>query len=337
MRAVVLSEVGSVENLRTVEREVPVPGSGQVRVALKTAALNHRDVWICHGLYPGMQLDCILGSDGAGVVEAVGPDVDANWLDQPVMVYPARCWGDEESAPQSEFRVLGMPDDGTFAEYLCCDVKNLVLKPDYLSFKQAAALPLGGLTAWRAVASRAQVKAGENVLVTGAGGGVSSFAIRWAVALGAQVYVTSGSQAKIDKAIAAGAVGGVNYRDDDWDRQLKSLSGGVDVVIDGTGGEPFLKAYNATKPGGRIAFYGATAGELPKPLSMPNWFLRQISIFGSTMGSEREFAEMAGFAAEHKIVPEVDSVFPLEAAVAAHQHMENGLQNGKIVLDIADD
>ena len=196
----------------------------------------------------------------------------------------------------------------------------------------AAALPLAGLTAWRALFTRAHLKAGERVLVTGVGGGAALFALQFAVAAGASVFVTSSSAEKISRAQALGAQGGVNYRDADWSEQLLKLAGGAfDVIVDSAGGEGFASLIDLTKPGGRIAFFGATTGN-PKGLDVRKCFFRQINLLGTTMGSPADFAGMTALVAEKKITPVVDKVFPLAQADAALRYMEASAQFGKIVL-----
>lgn len=335
MKALVLSEIGSIENLRLEEREAPQPDEKEVRVALQSAALNHRDVFLCQGLYPGIQLPAILGSDGAGIIDRVGRQVSDDLSGQEVIIYPASDWGDNPRAPSANYRVLGMPADGTFADYICVSADHVYPKPAHLSWHQAAALPLAGLTAWRAVVTQARVQAGESVLITGAGGGVATFALKWAVKLGAQVYVTSGSEEKLARAKTMGAQEGVNYRDEDWHKQLLALCGGVDVVIDGTGGNGLVKCFEALKPGGTIVFYGSTAGDPDRFISMPRWFFKQANIQGTTMGSNREFAEMIDFVNKHRIEPAIDSVYSLQESAKALAHMASGAQQGKLVFDIA--
>ena len=172
---------------------------------------------------------------------------------------------------------------------------------------------------------------GETVLVTGIGGGVATFALKWAVALGARVFVTSGDDRKLEQARQLGAAGGINYRADDWDKQLAKLSGGVDVVVDGTGGPAFKGCFSVLKPGGRLVIYGSTAGNSPG-LDLVRLFFRQVRIVGSTMGSPAEFAAMLRFVADHRIVPVIDQSFALDQAVAAHQRLLAAEQMGKIIL-----
>jgi len=332
MKALILQQLGGPEQLRIDEIVTPEPGPGQVRVRLRAAALNRRDVWITLGQYPGIRLPCILGSDGAGTVDALGPDTPAELLDRPVVVYPAYDWGNDPRFPSPTFRVLGMPDPGTFAEYLCVPASHVFDKPAHLNWEQAAAIPLAGLTAWRALMTQAAAQAGETVLVTGIGGGVATFALKWAVGLGARTFVTSGDDGKLEQARRMGAAGGVNYRDEYWAKRLSELSGGVDVVIDGTGGPSFKDCFSLLKPAGRLVVYGATAGNPPRGPEMAKLFFRQARIIGSTMGSPAEFAAMLRFIAEHRIEPTLDQVFPFDQAIAAHQRLLAGEQMGKIVL-----
>ena len=330
MKAAVLTEVK--QPLVIQQCPDPVAGPGQAVVQLKAAALNHRDLWTQVGLYPNIKLPVILGSDGAGVVESVGAQADHAWIGREVIINPALDWGADQHAQGPAFRILGMPDPGTFAEKILISVANLAPKPPHLSWEQAAALPLTGLTAWRALFTRAQLKAGDRVLVTGVGGGAALFALQFSFAAGATVWVTSGSPAKIARAQTLGAAGGVNYQEADWAAQLQKQAGGLfDVIIDSAGGEGFAKLIELTRPGGRLVFFGATRGN-PPGLDLRRCFFRQINVLGTTMGSPDDFSGMTTFVQTHRIVPVVDRVFPLDAADAALRHMEAGAQFGKIVL-----
>ena len=332
MKAIVLRELGGPEHLRLEEVADPQPGPGEAIVALKASALNHRDVFILHKLYPHIKLPAILGSDGAGTVSAVGEGVEASWIGREVVIEPGLEWGPDERQQGSRYRILGMPDDGTFAELIKIPVANLQPKPAHLTFEEAAALPLAGLTAYRSVVSRAQVKAGETVLVTGIGGGVAVMALQIARQLGARVFVTSRSEEKLERARALGAEGGVNYQDPDWGKRLVELSqGGPDVVIDSAGGESLETAVKIIKMAGRIVFYGATTG-LARNLDLYRAFFKQLTIMGSTMGSPREFASLVRFYDEVGLRPPIDRVFPLAEAPDAHRRMEEAAQFGKIVL-----
>jgi len=264
MQAVVLREPGRAENLKLEEVPDPAPGAGDVVVRLKAAALNHRDVWIRSGTGAyagGFKQRVILGSDGAGEVRSVGSGGDPALVGRAVVINPSLDWGDDDAAQGPDFRILGLPDDGTYAQAIRVPARNVHPKPAALSFEEAAAVPLAALTAYRAVVSRARVQAGETVLVTGIGGGVSTFALQIAAHLGARVLVTSGSDAKLARAREMGAAGGANYRTQDWAREITAqCQGGPDVVIDSVGGETFAKSVEILKAGGRIATYGATTG-----------------------------------------------------------------------------
>ena len=332
MKAVVLHELGGPEKLKIEEVPTPEPGSGEVRVRLKTSALNRRDYWITLGMYPGIVFPAICGSDGAGIVDKLGPNVDKALLGKEVMVYPARGWGDNPVHFDNDFRALGMPDQGTFAEYICAPTGDIYARPAHLTWEQSAAIPLAGLTGWRAVVTQAEVKKGHKVLVTGAGGGVSTFAILWAVNMGADVYVTSGSAEKIRKARAIGARDGVNYKDADCFTKLREMSGGFDAIIDSAGGDGFNDVVDLLAGGGRYVFFGYTAGDPSRGLDLRKLFFKHGRIQGTTMGTPAEFRAMLDFVAEKRIVPVVDRVFPMNEAVAAHRLMETFSQTGKIVL-----
>jgi zinc-binding alcohol dehydrogenase/oxidoreductase len=333
VRAVVLRTLGHPDVLRLEDMPDPEPAAGEAIVRLRAAALNHRDVWIRKGQYAGIKTPIILGSDGAGDVVAVGAGVDASWPGRDVVINPSFNFGDDERAQGPDFQILGLPRDGTYAELVKVPATALHGKPAHLSFEEAAALPLASLTAYRALVSRARLQADETVVVTGIGGGVATCALLFAVRLGARVYVTSGSDAKLEAARTHGASGGVNHRDADWPKAMQALIGGrPDVIIDGAGGETFNKALDLVAPGGRVVSYGATLGAVPN-LEVRRIFWKQLNVLGSTMGSPRDFAAMLQLYADG-LRPVVDQVLPLEEAAAAHRRMEDGQQFGKIVLTI---
>jgi zinc-binding alcohol dehydrogenase/oxidoreductase len=332
MNAALIAEVKQPLPLQAVPDPVAAPGHAVVR--LKAAALNHRDLWIQLGQYANIKLPLIPGSDGAGVVESTGTPADSAWVGREVIINPSLDWGDDPRAQGPKFRILGLPDPGTLAEKIAIPVANLAPKPAHLTWEQAAALPLAGLTAWRALFTRAKLQPGDRVLVTGIGGGAALYALQFAVAAGAQVWVTSGSADKIARAKALGAAGGVSYREAGWAAALQAAAGGLfDVIVDSAGGEGFGSLIELTRPGGRLAFFGATTGN-PPGLDVRKCFFRQINLLGTTMGSPADFAGMTAFVAQHRIVPVVDRVFPLAQATAAFHLMETGAQFGKIVVGI---
>ena len=235
VNAVVLREAGGPEVLRIDTVPDPVPGPGEVVVALRTAALNRRDVFVRKGIAPS-PLPVIPGSDGAGVVRALGPGVSGVAEGDEVIILPSLGWGGGEDAPAPGFRILGGPDDGTYAELIRIPAENVFPRPARLSWEEAGALPLAGLTAYRALVSRARIRSGETVLIIGIGGGVATIALHIARAAGCRVLVTSSSDDKIARAAELGAAGGVNYTGDDWPAAVRELAGGgVDVVVDSVG------------------------------------------------------------------------------------------------------
>jgi zinc-binding alcohol dehydrogenase/oxidoreductase len=337
MQAIVLRDLGGPDRLRLETAPDPQPEPGEVVVRLKAAALNHRDVWIRRGLYAGIKLPVILGSDGAGTVSAVGPTADPKLLGLEVVINPGLDWGSDERVQSPHFRILGLPDDGTYAELVKVPASAVHAKPAGWSWEEAAALPLAGLTAYRAVVTRAQVGPGDRVLVTGVGGGVSQFAVQIAKARGAKtVVVTSGSDDKLTRAKQQlGVDGGANYKTGDWAKEVVRLCGGEgpDVVIDSVGGETLGKAIEIARPGGRLVTYGATTGPVPQ-VEARRVFWKQLSLLGSTMGTPKEFAAMLDLFGKGAARPVVDVTFPLADAGAAHKRMEESAQFGKIVLRI---
>ena len=334
MKALVLDAANQPLQLREVAD--PAPGPGEAIVALTAAALNHRDLWIQKGQYAGLKFPITPGSDGCGRVESVGEGVDAAWCGREVIINPALDWGARPEAQTSTFRILGLPDDGTFAEKVRVPASALVDRPAHLDAVTAAALPLAGLTAYRALFTRAGLKPGERVLVSGVGGGAALFALQFALAAGNAAFVTSGSPDKLRRAIDLGASGGDNYRDEHWSAQLKGeAGGGFDVIVDSAGGEGFGALIDLANPGGRIVFFGATCGN-PPGFDMRRVFWKQLSILGTTMGSPEDFAAMVRFVEEKKIVPLAEHVFPLAEGNAALAAMAGAEQFGKIVLTVSE-
>ncbi len=328
MKAIIISDQS--EPIQIVEKEVPKPGAHQVLVKLHAAALNRRDQWIREGMYPGILQGTTLGSDGAGTVESLGEDVDDSWLNKEVIINPNINWGKNPDAQSSDYTILGMPSDGTMAEYVVVNADRLHLKPDHLQWEGAAALPLGGLTAFRAAFHHGHIHPEEKVLISGVGGGVAQFAFQFAVAVGAEVYVTSGQDSKIEKCIELGAKTGFNYKNEGWQKEAVKQSGGFDVVIDSAGGDQLNDFIKMMRPAGRIVFYGATNG-MPTKLDVFRMFWNQITIQGSTMGNDEEFAEMLDFINRYEIHPIIDSVHSLEDGADAFDCIKSGVF-GKVVL-----
>ncbi len=332
MKAIVLESAENPIVYKEVEK--PALTAGEVLVQVKAAALNRRDYWITIGKYAGIKYPTILGSDGAGIVTEVGEGVDVDWLGKEVIINPSHNYGESKDFQGKDFKILGLPDDGTFAEYVKVKAEYLYAKPAHLTWEQASAIPLAGLTAYRALFTKGRLKAGDKVLIVGAGSGTGSFCVQWAAAAGAEVYVTSGTAEKIAQAKSLGAVAGANYHDADWDKQLHQLAGGFDVVIDSALGAGFAKIPDICKPGAHIVTFGGTAGDFPA-FNARKFFYKQLQLSGSMMGTVEEFEAMLQLVGQHKIVPVVDEVFPLSETKAAIAKMENSTQFGKIVLKVS--
>lgn len=332
MKAIVIQNMEAPLNIEEVL--IPEIGPDEALVELKAAGMNKRDWWIWKGQYAGLKFPIIPGSDGSGVVKAVGSDLPESWSGQEVLIYPATNWGDCEAFQGKDFKILGLPENGCYAQFVKVKGEMLYPKPDHLDFVQAAAFPVAGLTAYRALFVRGAWKEGDKVLVSGVGGGAGTFALQFAVAAGAEVWVTSGSDDKIKKAIELGATGGVNYKEKDWSEKLSKKAGSFDVIIDSALGDGFADLVTLAASGARIVFFGGTAGNIPAINGRPV-FWKQISILGTTMGSPRDFEQMLSFIKNRQIRPIVDEVFPLDQAQEAMMRMNTGGSKfGKMVLTI---
>ncbi len=335
MKAVVITGPDGPDSVKVQDVETPEPAAGEVRVKINSAALNRRDYWITQGLYPNVAFPVIPGSDGAGTVDAVGKGADPKLKGREVVIYPARNWGPDPRCLGPDFRILGMPDQGTFAEYICVPADEVYPRPAHLDWEQAAAVPLAGLTSWRAVMTQGEVKPGYKVLVTGAGSGVSTFSILWSVQHGAEVWVSSGSEEKIKKAQELGAKGGAIYKDAKCYETLKEKSGGFDVAIDSAGGDAMNDIIDTLNPAGRFVFFGATLGNPSRGLELRKMFFRHTRIQGTTMGTPDEFKAMLDFLSAKKLEPVVDRVLPMDQASEAFRLLDTFSQTGKVVLKIA--
>ena len=327
MRAVVLREFGGPDALEPVEWPDPSPPPGWVVVELRAAALNWHDVIVRRGGHE-VALPQILGADGAGVRRDTSEEV---------IVLPSLVWGDDDRFPSPAFEILGDHTAGTYAELVTVPEANVVPRPAHLGWHEAAALPLAGLTAFRALFTRGGLRAGETVLVLGAGGGVGTMAIALAGLVGARVLVTSSSPEKLERAGALGAAGGVLYTDDAWPEHVRQLAGaaGVDLVVDSVG-STWPQALSVLNGGGRLVNFGATGGDRATVAVRPFYF-GQHTILGTTMGSPRDFAGLLALVNEHpEWQPIIDSVTPLDDAAAAHAQMERGEHFGKLVLSVGD-
>ncbi len=341
MKAVRIHEHGGVEKLLYEEAPEPtLADPNDAIVKLKAASLNHIDIWVRRGL-TGIEiaLPHILGGDGAGVIAEVGDRVRNIKTGDAVCLYPpSGCGRCEFCITDREYmcvqlRVLGERENGTYAEYARVPARNCFPIPPHLSFEQAAAFPLVYITVWRMLVTNAQLKPGEHVLILGIGGGVATAALQLAAYIGTHIIVTSSSDEKLEKAKTLGSEHGINYKNADFAKEVRRLTGkrGVDVVVDCVGGDGWIKSLASLAKGGRLVTCGATAGANP-PTDMRRIFWNNLKIFGSTLGDRAEFQEVLNFMEASRTKPVVDQVFPLRDAAAAQKRLEEGKQFGKILL-----
>jgi len=343
MKAAVIREHGGVECVTIDELPDPRAGEGEVVLAVRSAALNHLDIWIRKGR-PGLQLDMphVLGSDGAGVVVEVGPKTHGINVGDEVLLNPGLSCGFCESCRRGQqsqclsFGIVGMSRPGTFAEKAAVPFQNVLPKPAHLNFDEAAALPLAYQTAWRMLMTRAGLRAGETVLIHGIGGGVALAALQLAKLAGGEVIVTSSSDQKLSKAKTIGADHTINYRTvDDLSVKVKDITKGrgVDIVIDSVGAGTWSTNFGIVRRGGSIVLCGVTTGpEAPTDLRALYW--NQLTVMGSTMGSNEDVRQMLRAVETAKLKPVMDSIKSLEEIRDAMSRMEAAEQFGKIVVRI---
>jgi NADPH:quinone reductase-like Zn-dependent oxidoreductase len=318
VKAIRIHEDGGPEVLRYEDAPEPEPNPGEVLVSLRAASLNHLDVWIRKGL-PSVPKPRILGADGAGVRADTGEEVVIN----PGLEHGERIL------------VIGEHMDGTHAELVAVPETNLYPLPAGLSFEEAAAFPLVFETAYRMLVTKAGLKEGEWVLLWGIGSGVATAGLAIAKALGAKTLVTSSSDAKLERARELGADATVNHAEGDVIAAVKEATGGagIDVVLEHVGEATWERSLQAARAGGRIAVCGATTGPNP-PAALHRVWWKQLTIYGSTMGTKEDFEGAYDLIASGRARPVVDVVLPLEEARTGHERLEAGEQFGKIVFSI---
>ncbi|MRH41846.1 zinc-binding dehydrogenase [Aquibacillus halophilus] len=304
-------------------------GKGQVKVKLKVAGLNHRDLNIPKRRGESHE-PLVLGSDGAGIIEEVGEGVEKFQIGDEVILNPGLGWGANSDAPPEGFEILGMPGHGTFAEHIVIPEENIEKKPQYLSWQEAGVLALPALTGYRALFTKAQVESGDTVFIPGAGSGVATFLIQFAKAAGAKVIVTSRSEEKRDKAIKLGADLAIDTHSD-WKEELKQEK--IDIVIDSVGKATLNRSLGVLKKGGKLVTFGATTDD-EITINIRQFFYGQYKLLGSTMGSTQELREMLVFIENHQIHPMVSKVFNLSEAQQAFDFLSEAKQFGKVALKI---
>jgi len=345
VRALTISRHGGLEQLEFRD-DLPVPelrSRGDVRIRVRAAALNHLDLFTLGGL-PGVTIapPWIMGADAAGTIDAIGEGVNGLQAGDHVVVNPGisdrtceYCLDGEQSLCVS-FKLLGEHLPGSFAEYLVVPAANVRVVPASVPAEVAAAFPLATLTAWRMVVTRARVRPNDEVLIWGIGGGVALAAMQICKQIGARVWVTSGSDDKLARARALGADETINHRTHDVAKEVRARTGkrGVTVVIDSVGQATWQRSLGALGRRGRLVTCGGTSGAMVET-DVRRLFWNQWSLLGSTMGNDTEFDAIVAELGAGRLLPPVDSVFPLEEGREAFARMERGEQFGKIVLEVA--
>jgi NADPH:quinone reductase-like Zn-dependent oxidoreductase len=340
MKAVVMRGHGDASALELAEVPEPRVGAKDVLIAVKAVALNHLDVWVRKG-WPGLKLEMphILGSDIAGVVERVGAEVTDLAVGTEVLVNPGlscghceRCLLGEDNLCR-QYRIIGEHVRGGYAQYVSVPRQNVLPKPKALSFAEAACLPLTFLTAWTMLVRRAELKAGETVLVHAAGSGVGSAAVQIAKLLGAKVIATASTKEKLEKALELGADHLINYTETDFLDEVKRVTNRklVDVVFEHTGAATWEKSVACLPYGGRLVTCGATTGHEVN-IDLRVLFYKRVSLLGSTMGSKGDLFRILQLVEEGRLKPVLDRTLPLDQAREAHGLLENRQQFGNVVL-----
>lgn len=306
------------------------PGAGEIRVRLKTAGLNHRDLFVLNRHLPE-DPPLIIGSDGAGIIDAIGEDVVSFQVGDEIIINPGLGWEKNNAAPPAGFEILGLPFHGTFAEYIVIPAENAAPKPKHLTWEEAGVLSLAGLTAYRALFTRGKIERGMKVFIPGVGSGVATFLVQFANAVGAEVYVSSRSKDKCAKALEIGAYKAIDSNED-WNTVLEGVK--MDLVIESVGAATFNKSLELLRPGGTIVTFGASAGDEVQ-LNLRSFFYGQYNLLGSTMGSTEEYIDMLQFIEKHEIKPIIDRIFSLSEFEQAFMRMERAEQLGKIGFRIS--
>ncbi len=346
MRALTISAHGGLDRIE-YRQDLPEPtlrGPTDVRLKVTAGALNRLDIFLIGGL-PGVKITppWILGADATGVVESVGDEVTNVAVGDTVIVNPGTSCGHCEYCLSDDqplcirYNILGEHIPGTFAELLVLPSRSVHRVPSTLPAAERAAFGLATLTAWRMVVTRARVQAGDDVLIWGIGGGVAIQAMQLCLQLGARVWVTSGSDAKLDRARQMGAQETLNHHTQDVVREIRARTSkrGMDVVLDNVGEATWQRSLGALGRRGRLVTCGGTSGAMVET-DVRKMFWNQWTLMGSTMGSETEFAAISNELSAGRLLPVVDSVYPLSDGRAAFQRLESGEQFGKVVLQISE-
>ncbi|WP_079480042.1 zinc-dependent alcohol dehydrogenase family protein [Halobacillus salinus] len=326
MKAIVHKGKDGLEGLSMQDMKAPSVSSNEVKVKVKAAGLNRRDLAVVTKRHKAEDPALIPGSDAAGIVEEVGEDVTRFSVGDEVIVNPGLGWKERSEAPPEGFEIVGLPFHGTFAEYYTCTEDHVEKKPDHLSFEEAAVLPLAALTAYRALFSRGNLSEGQTVMLPGIGSGVLTYALLFAKARGARVIVTSRSEEKRNKALELGADVAISTNSD-WTEELEGEQ--VDLLLESIGQATFEKSLGIIRKGGTIVTFGATT-EDQVTINIRSFFYGQYKLIGSTMGSAEELRAMLAYVAEHDIKPQLDQMFRMDQYQEAFQYLQNSKNFGKI-------
>ncbi|MFB5664389.1 zinc-binding dehydrogenase [Alteribacillus sp. HJP-4] len=325
MKALIHEKQKGIAGLVYRETTESDPGPGEVRIQIKAAGLNHRDLFVLDRHDP-VDPPFILGSDGAGVIDSLGEGVENHAAGEEIIINPGMGWRKNSAAPPEGFSILGFPSDGTFSESIILPEENVNPKPAHLSWEEAGVLSLSALTAYRALFTRGNVQPGDKVLIPGIGSGVATFLLQFAKAAGAEVYVTSRSEEKQKRALELGADAAIDSSVD-W---KKALSGEkMDLVIESIGAATFNQSFDQLRKGGTLVTFGASAGDVIQ-MDLRKFFYGQYNMLGSTMGSAEEYKDMLQFMEKHNVKPVIDKMFALENFKEGFQRLERADQFGKI-------
>jgi NADPH:quinone reductase-like Zn-dependent oxidoreductase len=340
MKAVTITAFGDVDHLELRNVEDPVAAPGEIVLDVRAAALNHLDIWVRQGAKDQLPLPWIPGSDAAGTIAAVGEGVDGWDVGQSVVLNAGLDRSEPHPPPARENAltrgIIGLSRPGTFAKKVAVPAWCLHPKPQHLSYGQAAALALDHLTAWRMIFSRAQLQPGETVLIHGIGGGAALAALQWTTLAGGRAIVTSSSDEKLNRARQLGAETGINYQSsEDVAQAVRDATAGrgADVAIDSVGAATWPINFQAVRPGGRIVHCGVTTGK-ETTVNIQHLYWNQLSVLGSTMGSQEEFADMLRAVNAAALEPVIDSTWKLDDIREATRHLEAGQQFGKVVIEM---
>jgi NADPH:quinone reductase-like Zn-dependent oxidoreductase len=338
MKAIRIHAHGGLDQLKIDDLPTPTPGSRQILVEIKAAALNQLDIWVRKGI-PGVHLPIIMGSDGVGVVKEVGSEVTQFKIGDRVLAQPGfgcglcrECLGGRENfCPK--YGIVGEHSSGVQAQYIALDEDKAIQAPTNLSFEECAAIPLVFLTAWEMLVNKCGVKPGDTVLVVAASSGVGGAAVQIARAFGARVITTAGTS-KLEKAKALGADAVIDHYKQDVAKEIKQLTGGrgCDIVVDHAGAASWPSSMKSLAKGGKLVLCGHTTGH-EVTFDLRFLYIRQQSILGSTMGNRSDMYRILQLAKEGKLKGVVDKVFPFTEVAKAHEHLESGQHFGKVVLN----